>query len=100
MINWTAPMQPNTARTENQVAIAKLRSCIERRHLASLGIHPTFKYTTEGKTKSGGVNPIAPQMDTKSPKKGTAAGNKSNKSHVNGSENKSDKVFSQGGNGQ
>ncbi|KAL0003568.1 hypothetical protein SO802_017349 [Lithocarpus litseifolius] len=66
-------MQPNTAMTENQVAIAKLRSCIERRYLVSLGILPTFKYTTEGKTKSSGVNPIAPKMYTKSPKKGTAA---------------------------
>lgn len=72
-MNLTAPMQPNTATTENQEAIAKLRSCIERRSLVFLGILPTFKYATAGKTKSSGVNPIAPQMDTKSPKKGMAA---------------------------
>ena len=66
-------MQPNTATTENQVAIARLRSSIERRSFVFFGILPAFKYATEGKTKSSGVNPIAPQMDTKSPKKGMAA---------------------------
>jgi hypothetical protein len=37
------------------------------------GILPDFKYAMAGKTKSNGVNPMAPHMDTKSPKKGIAA---------------------------
>jgi hypothetical protein len=66
-------MQPNTATTENQVAIAKLRSCTDMRSSMFFGILPDFKYAMAGKTKSNGVNPMAPHMDTKSPKKGIAA---------------------------
>lgn len=72
-MNFTAPMQPNTATTENQVAIARLRIISEYRIFVSLGAFPAFMYAKTGKTKSSGVKPIAPQIATKSPKKGMAA---------------------------
>ncbi|MFS7930686.1 hypothetical protein Hanom_Chr04g00347191 [Helianthus anomalus] len=73
MMNLTAPMQPITATAENQVAITIFRITMG---LEFLGIFPAFKCAKTGNTKSSGVNPMAPQMDTKSPKNGMAAATK------------------------
>lgn len=72
-MNLTAPMQPKIATIENQVAIKIFTDLIKRASLECLAILPTLRYAKAGKTKSRGVNPIAPQMDTKSPKNGIAA---------------------------
>ena len=72
-MNLTAPMQPKTATTENQAAIPRLRNISEWATVVFLGVLPAFRYAKAGKMKSSGVNPIAPQIETKSPKKGMAA---------------------------
>ncbi|RZS22255.1 hypothetical protein BHM03_00054999 [Ensete ventricosum] len=72
-MNLTAPMLPTTATMENHAAMVRCSTCITRRSLAFLGILPALRKAKAGKTKSKGVNPIAPQMDTKSPKKGIEA---------------------------
>lgn len=72
-MNLTAPMQPSIATKENQIAMAMLIICTRSFSLPFLGILPDFRKPKAGKTKSRGVNPIAPQMETKSPKNGMAA---------------------------
>lgn len=72
-MNLTAPMQPKIATIENQEAIKTFNGRIKRPSLEFLAIFPALRYAKAGNTKSRGVNPIAPQMDTKSPKKGIAA---------------------------
>lgn len=72
-MNLTAPMQPKTATIENQVAIKIFNGRIKRPSLELLAVLPALRYAKTGNTKSKGVNPIAPQIDTKSPKKGIAA---------------------------
>lgn len=74
-MNLTAPMQPKIATIENQEAIKTFNGRIKRPSLEFLvlAIFPALRYAKVGNTKSRGVNPIAPQMDTKSPKKGIAA---------------------------
>lgn len=74
-MNLTAPMQPSTATAENQATIAKLRSSKDRYILVfwCLLLLLAFRYAIAGNTKSSGVNPIAPHIDTKSPKNGMAA---------------------------
>lgn len=66
-------MHPKIATAENHIATARLRNKIGNRRLAFLWILPAFIYAKTGNTKSSGVNPIAPQIATKSPKKGIAA---------------------------
>lgn len=70
MMNLTAPMQPITATAENHVAIRMLKKKIG---VEFFGNFPAFKCANTGNTKSSGVNPMAPHMDTKSPKNGMAA---------------------------
>lgn len=72
-MNLTAPMQPRIATIENQVAIKIFNGFIKRPSLEFLVIFPALRYAKAGNTKSRGVNPIAPQIDTKSPKNGIAA---------------------------
>jgi len=72
-MDLTAPMQPKIATTENQVAIKIFNGFIKRPSFEFLDMFPALRYAKAGNTKSKGVNPIAPQMDTKSPKKGIAA---------------------------
>lgn len=72
-MDLTAPIQPKTATIENQVAIKMFNSFIKIPSLEFLAMLPALRYAKAGNTKSKGVNPIAPQMDTKSPKNGTAA---------------------------
>lgn len=72
-MSLTAPMQPKIATNEKQVAIKIFNGRRKGPSLELLGALPALRYAKAGNTKSKGVNPIAPQMDTKSPKKGTAA---------------------------
>lgn len=66
-------MQPKTATRENSAAMKKLATLTRRLKLEFLCIFPAIKKAKAGNTKSKGVNPIAPQMATKSPKNGIAA---------------------------
>jgi len=72
-MNLTAPMQPNIATNENQVANKIFNGRRKVPSLESLAVLGALRYAKAGNTKSKGVNPIAPQMETKSPKKGIAA---------------------------
>lgn len=72
-MDLTAPMQPKIATIENHIAIKILSGFIKRPSLEFLTMFPALRYAKAGNTKSKGVNPIAPQMETKSPKKGIAA---------------------------
>lgn len=72
MMNLTAPIQPNTATIENQMAIAMFSNSTGNLSFVFDGILPAFICAKTGNTKSNGVKPIAPQIETKSPKKGMA----------------------------
>lgn len=72
-MNLTAPMQPKIATIENQIAIKTFNGRIKRPTLELLAVLLALRCAKAGNTKSKGVKPIAPQMDTKSPKNGMAA---------------------------
>jgi hypothetical protein len=66
-------MHARAPTTQKNTVTVDPRALIACRSPGFLGSFPTFRNAKAGSTKSRGVNPTAPQTDTKSPKKGIAA---------------------------
>jgi len=68
-----APMHASTPMIENKTATAALSTFTAYCDPRLSGSLLVFRSANPGSTKSRGVNPTAPQIDTKSPKNGIAA---------------------------
>jgi len=68
-----APMHASAPMIENKIATAALIIFTAHCNPGLSGIVLVLRRASAGSTKSRGVNPTAPQTDTKSPKKGIAA---------------------------
>ena len=72
-IDLIAPMHARAPMIENKIATAAPSIFTAHCNPGLSGIVLVLRSANAGSTKSKGVNPTAPQTDTKSPKKGIAA---------------------------
>lgn len=73
VIDLIAPMHASTPIIEKKMATAEPSTFTAYRNPWLSGSLLVFRNANAGSTKSRGVNPTAPQIDTKSPKNGIAA---------------------------